>query len=437
MVATRRLKGNEVGRTRWWLALAIGILLVVVGAVALSIGDGGSPVGSGVNTAASSKTSAKTLAAEHRKAQVVKELKSILTADSSQSAIHELESAPDAPTCKAPTMPAATYPPGKPYGIPFLASITNGQLLAGYDEWTADNNTWQTSKGTLHLYPWQSKIFDISGWVTGLINLPTLSATISPQDIVFCDTGGAACLSASPPAGECIELSSQFGPEKGAKTPPPPTTDIPGGGSPCTSNPAAKPRCPCSKTPGCLPLLLSLHPSGNSNLTVTGVEPDGALEISVTTAATTTATLNTLSCTNAATQISLSTQTPSSLPPTAPVAPTPGNKDYRGLQTTPVALNGPLASATSTLVGNDFAVKAFLVNEPSSACTITLTTLLNTYAGGWGLGYGGGNGYGQGLYYQDGGTSSIVAQPGWAQFSATTTVAKLGLPVGPPSNFNF
>jgi len=37
----------------------------------------------------------------------------------------------------------------------------------------------------------------------------------------------------------------------------------------------------------------------------------------------------------------------------------------------------------------------------------------------------------------DGGDNTDAAEPGWAQFSATTTVVTLGLPVGPPAGFNF
>jgi hypothetical protein len=355
----------------------------------------------------------------------------------SPAQVQAFEDAPGMPTCKAPAIPAATHPPGHTYGIPFLAAITNGQLLAGYDEWTANNNNWVVGSKTLHLYPWQSKIFDITGWVTGLIELPTLQASIPPQDVVFCDNGGTtACLGANPPS-TCIRISSQFGPEPGAKTPPPPITNVPGSGNPCTSKPTGHPGCPCSQTPSCLAFYLTLTPYRNTTLTVTGVAPNGSLEISVTTSAITTATLNTFSCQNKPTTVTLSTQEPTSLPKTAPVAPTAGNKDYRGLQTTPQELTGPLDSSTSTVVGNNFQIPAFLLNQPTSACTSTLTTLLNTYAGGWGLKYGGGNGFGEGLYYQNGGTNPIVSQPGWAQFSGKTTVITLGLHVGPPPNFNF
>jgi hypothetical protein len=59
---------------------------------------------------------------------------------------------------------------------------------------------------------------------------------------------------------------------------------------------------------------------------------------------------------------------------------------------------------------------------------------LNTYAGGWNSSFKDQN---QGLYYVQGGTNPNVVQPGWAQFTATTTVVTFGLPVGPPSGFHF
>ena len=99
---------------------------------------------------------------------------------------------------RPPPIPAATNPPGASYGVPFLAAVTNGQVLAGYDEWTANHLVWTAGNETFNLYPWQSKIYDITGWVTGLLQLPSLTAQIAPQDVVFCDNqGGASCLSAT------------------------------------------------------------------------------------------------------------------------------------------------------------------------------------------------------------------------------------------------
>ena len=191
---------------------------------------------------------------------------------------------PGMPTCAPPPIPAATNPPGAAYGVPFLAAITNGQVLAGYDEWTANNPVWTADNQTFNLYPWQSKIYDITGWVTGLLELPNLTAQIAPQDVVFCDNqGGASCLSANWPAGQCIEIEAQYGPSPASATPPPAIGSYHPEGTPC-SGPSGY-RTPTFE---CFPYVVSLTPSGTTTLTVTGVAADGALEATVSTAAVTT-----------------------------------------------------------------------------------------------------------------------------------------------------
>jgi len=342
----------------------------------------------------------------------------------------QLTSSAGTPACAPPPVPAATYPPGHSYGIPFLAAVTNGEVLAGYGEWTANNLTYtvQVKKKTetYNLYPWQSKIYDITGWVTGLLQLPQLTATISPSDIVFCDQGGSGCVLADWPAGQCIQIISQYGPSPASPTPPPALGNVHPEGT------------ACEQYPDCLPLVVALTPTGNTSLSVTGVEPDGALDLQVTTSAVTTVELlpsatTTFTCQNAPTSVPLSTVTPNSLPSTAPPPPTPPNSDYRGLQTSPEPLTGPLSSSTSTVASNDFAVPAFFPGPSGSPCTPTLTDLVNTYTGGWNSIFAD---QGIGQYYVNGGDNPIVAEPGWAQFSATTTVVDFGLPVGPPAGFN-
>jgi len=323
------------------------------------------------------------------------------------------------PACKAPPLPAATYPPGQSYGVPFLAAITGGVLLSGYDEWTADHTVWKVKKKTYHLYPWQSKVYDITGWVAGLLQLPSLSAQIPPQDVVFCDGGGSSCVSAHPKAGQCFHISLGGEPERGL-APFPPITNVP---------PKDK---PCLGSPDCLPYIITLTPVGESSLTVTGVEPDGALNLRVTTSAITTVNLTVAkqTCENAPTTITLSTQSPSSLPAGAPIPPTQGNPDYRSPQTPPLPLTGPLASASSTASSNDFYVPAF-AQPPTKACPAAgISDTLNTPLGGW-------NTKGNSIYYKHRPVAAIAGTPGWDQFTVTTTVVALDLPVGPPSTFSF
>ena len=349
----------------------------------------------------------------------------------SERTVAHFADAPGMPTCAPPPVPAATYPPGNSYGIPFLAAITNGQVLAGYDEWTANHLTWRAQGTTYDLDPWEAKIYDITGWVTGLLELPSLTATIAPQDIVFCDSNGNPdCLSADWPAGQCIHIYSQYGPSPGSPTPPPALGNEHPEGTACAGY--------STPTFACLPFIVTLTPSGDTSLSVSGVEPDGGLDLHVTTSAITTvsevppAPSPTATCSDAPITVSLSTVAPASLPATAPVAPNPPNTDERTLQTAPAPLTGPLASGTSTVGGNDFSIPAFVPDPSGSPCSPAVAELLNTYAGGFDASF---KDQTEGLYYVNGGTDPTAAEPGWVQFSATTTVVTLGLPVGPPAGF--
>jgi hypothetical protein len=338
-----------------------------------------------------------------------------------RAALTALENAPGMPACTPPPVPAATYPPGASYGVPFLAAITNGQLLAGYDVWTSNNNRYTYGGTTYELYPWQTKIYNITGWVTGLIQLPNLNATISPEDIVFCDSGGAACLTASPPAAECIDIITQFPPTKSAPSPPPALTNVPFPGEDCAES--------SNSQQACIGYIVTLAAAGPSSLTVTGVEPDGALDLQVTTSALATGSLNTLTCTESnPTVVTLSTQAPTSLPAGSPPPPVKPNTDYRYLQTAVQPLTGPLATATSSVASDDFTVPAFLASSGGPSCGASLAESLDIYADGWGPSFSGKPRYK--------GHSAIAAFPGWGQFSATTTVVTLGFPIGPPPNFH-
>ena len=331
------------------------------------------------------------------------------------------------PTCAPPQLPVATNPPGHSYGVPFLAAITGGHILSGYDEWTANHHVWKLGSKTYDLNPWQANLFDITGWVTGLLQLPSLNVEIPPQDIVFCDQGGASCVSASPPPGQCIHISLGGAPTPG-QPPPPVITNVPPPGKVCLGN--AYHKMPC------IPYLVTLTPVGTTSLTVSGVEADGALDLRVTTSAVTTVSILVGTtppiCQNSATTITLSTQAPSNLPPGAPIPPKPGNPDERGLQTAPQPLTGPLASSTSTVATNDFSVPAFPL---SSACTFAAT--LNAPLAGWNAITPNDPASENNNYYDKPTAPADAGTPGWDQFSAATTVATLGLPVGPPAGFSF
>ena len=95
---------------------------------------------------------------------------------------------------------------------------------------------------------------------------------------------------------------------------------------------------------------------------------------------------------------------------------------------------GPLASGTSTVASNNFAIPAFAPSPGGAPCTPPVAELLNTYAGGFDNTL---KDQLEGAYYIAGGTNPDAAEQGWAQFSATTTVVTLALPVGPPPGFSF
>ncbi|HTT87174.1 MAG TPA: hypothetical protein VMF60_07395, partial [Acidimicrobiales bacterium] len=212
-------------RAGLWGLVALGVAVTATAVVPVSAGVPGSPgtTAAGPPGVRAHAPSSGSLTPAQR-VTVTAELADLTrpgTQGQRSAELAALTDAPGMPTCKPPPVPAATYPPGNSYGVPFLAAITNGQVLAGYDEWTANHLVWKVKGTTYDLYPWQAKIYDITGWVTGLLELPSLTAQIPPQDIEFCDQGGSSCLSADWPPGECIHILSQYGPSPASPTPPP------------------------------------------------------------------------------------------------------------------------------------------------------------------------------------------------------------------------
>ncbi len=410
-------------RARWWVGLGAS---VIVAAGALALGSSGSPttaprIGTPVHIV--TRTSGRSGGpASSSRASLIAQL---LAMHSTQEAVHALENAPGAPACTPPPVPARTYPPGHSYGIPFLAAITGGQILTAYSEWVADHHVYKLDGETYDLYPWDVNVFDITGWVTGLLDLPSLSAQIPANDVVFCDQGGTSCLGTNYPQGECIGISQLFpGPgNAGTKV-----TNLHPEGVQCLGYPGGQPGFPNP----CVPYVISLTPSGTSELTVTGVQSDGALDLRISTAAFTTVSITTGSSSQTCqqtqpTSIILSTEAPTSLPAGSPIAPKPGNPDYRSLQTSPAPLEGPLATASSTAGSDSFSIPAWGVPPTPTCPDPGLQESLDDPAGGYNTKNIG--------YYQD--QTSPAGRPGWSQFSVTTTVVTLGFPVGPPQGFNF
>jgi hypothetical protein len=339
----------------------------------------------------------------------------------SERAAHALESSPGAPVCAPPALPSPTYPPGHSYGIPFLAEVTNGVITTGYDEYAANHRHWTVGKKKYLLDPWESRLYDISGWVVGLLQLPSLSAVISPRDLVFCDKGGQACVSASPPVGECIHVSLGAAPPLGQQ-PSNPITNVPPPGRACFGSGT------------CVPYVIVLTPKGNTTLSVAGVNGNGSLRLSVTTSAITTVSVKvgalSESCTNGVSTVTLGSEL-EGVPSGGPITPSRGNPDLRGLQIHPTSLDGPLGSATTTLGSNDFHVPAFSVSN----CPF-LAPIFDAPLGGWNTLSPSDSPQQNNNYFDQPNPPAIAGNPGWVQFSATTTISSFGLPVGPPSGFS-
>jgi len=177
-----------------------------------------------------------------------------------------------------------------------------------------------------------------------------------------------------------------------------------------------------------------LTPVGNTLLTVQGVNANGTLRLTVSTAATTKVSLTisssfSVSCVNGLSGLTLNSQA-GAIPPGGPIKPTSGNPDLRGLRITPQALQGPLGSASTTLASNDFSVPAF----SNSACP-SLAPVFDAPLGGWNALPSQDSASQNNNYFDKATPPADAGTPGWVQFFATTTVSDLGLPIGPPSGF--
>lgn len=346
----------------------------------------------------------------------------LLPSADTEQALQKFENEPGMPTCAAPTPPAATYPPNGTYGIPFVAAITNGQILTSYSEWVADHHVYNVGGTNYTLDPWDVRIWNITGWVTGLLTLPQLSASVPASGVTFCDTNNQNCPTATYTASQCINLSQLF---PGPGTQGSELTNTHPEGTPCMGYSGGSAGFPYP----CVPYIITLTPATtDTKLTVTGVESNGSLDLSVSTGAFATISLNGQTCDQTSpTSLTLSTITPTSLPAGAPIAPTAGNPDERSMQTTLSPLTGPLSSATATLGTNNFQIPAWGVPPTASCPDPGIEDTLNGPAGGY-------NVHDDQIYVDQ---APIASQYGWSQFSVTTTVATLGLQVGPPSNFNF
>jgi hypothetical protein len=323
--------------------------------------------------------------------------------------------ASDRPSC-APSSnpafhtPAAQFPNGQQgLGVPFVAALTKGELLSGFHEgWTP---------GIKHpKYPWALSLTGITGWVTGLLEVPSLKTLVDPTSgIMFCDDAG---LKPDPPASTPAMPRLHF------------TLIDDSNKRDNTQN-----YDPSGKQGAYAPYFFALKATGAPVLNVSSIAPDGAINLAGATPANTTVSFWTGSAqayklTSTCTQFpgtsikigSTATPEPASGPPNAT------------LQFQPKALTGGFPSSTNgnpasaTLVGNDFTVAAF---NPAGTCGALGLILLNGPLSGFSK---------QGTTnYQNACTglvcSHVASPPGWSQFTITATITTLDLPYGKPAGF--
>ena len=81
------------------------------------------------------------------------------------------------------------------YEVPFVAHLNTVHLASGYSEWIANHTSYTVGKPpftkTYTLYPWGSTVTGVTGWVSGYLQLPSLTAPVPASNIEFCQAGGS------------------------------------------------------------------------------------------------------------------------------------------------------------------------------------------------------------------------------------------------------
>lgn len=359
-------------------------------------------------------------------------------------------SAPNPALCPEPAPPAATWPghpdPNSGYGIPFVAAVTNVRILAGYDAYVAANpSTNQTSTDSDYNNPWTVLVYNITGWVAGLLELPSLQAVIQPSQVVFCPPtygpGANQCPSRSASTGCAWEVLWS---EPGSWTKSSFSGDCTKAGTTLKGVVGA-----------CLPYIVTLAPDPTipPKLTVLGLTPQGQLNVSASESASETlfAPASSEVCNGSnPTTVSLSTEPPTTPVPTGgPPAPPTGSfqgvpiPDLRVEQSPPAPITGPLRSISSTLSSNDFPVASFLPVDldPHQNPTCNLWFLLDGELSGYNVQDTFNYDYHCGPFSPDPThplpCNPVAAPPGWAQATGQASVVYLGLPSQPPPGFSF
>jgi hypothetical protein len=231
-------------------------------------------------------------------------------------------------------------------GIPFLASITNGAFVTGYDQQAAAQG-WG---------PWLTHASNITGWVAGNLELPALTQQITST--VFCSGTPQDCLITSThptqTASDCINMTM----DSTTKT-----------GIPLSNDPSVTGAT-------YLPVFVNVASVGTPSFSPSGIDLNG-IELSGSAQAAITASIYANgSVAETCTQEKPTTMVVSTNPGTAP-APSGSNLVFTPQALNPLDLNAPL-SLQANLVGNNFAIPAF----SSTGCGAS--SFFNGALRGWG-----------------------------------------------------
>jgi hypothetical protein len=319
--------------------------------------------------------------------------------------------APGTPApCPPPPLPAATIPPA-PYGIPFVAQIS-ATVLTGYDEYVAAHGVPNNTNPT----PWRSSLSNISGWASGLLQVPSLTATITPANLTFCSPG----LKPSQ-GGALIQLLQEQLPGQ------PPFLPISNNDANCSPS-----------VEGFQDDRVTLTPAGSTTLSVVGTEPDGSLDLAGSTSAVTKIDFYADACgtppppvpTQTCVQFAPTTFNLSSKLPPIPATAPPGvvyTVAPRGLQgpLPPPTGQVPPNGASAALVDYSFPVPAFIDSLDGVPGGCFLAAEFNGPLSGFNN-----NGPSETTRYpttfSPGAQPQIAAQPGWAEVSTVNKIVAIG-----------
>jgi hypothetical protein len=265
--------------------------------------------------------------------------------------------------------------------------------------------------------PWRGSLSNITGWVSGLLQVPGLSATVDPASLILCNQG-------LPPSQGGVLLT--FLQEQ------------------LTSQPYIVPIS--NQDVNCVATVesyqddrITLTPAGPTTLTVSGIEPDGSLDLSGSTSAVTKVDFYDEAC--GTTPPPTPTQTciqfaPTTITFTTKVTPPPSTAPPGvAYPLVPQALQGelpppsgtppPPTTASATPVGNNFAVPAFIDTRDGVPGGCFLAAEFNGPLSGFNN-----DGPGETAIYPStfgaGAQPQVAAAAGWVDFASPTQIVSLG-----------